>query len=63
MLEYIQEFCCPYCDAPGSILFDLTGGKHQEFIQDCETCCRPISIRAVIDENGLSDFQAVTESD
>ena len=36
---------CPFCYEHISIRVDVTAGETQEFVYDCEVCCRPIDIR------------------
>lgn len=43
---------CPFCGEQISIVLDLTAGPQQEFIYDCEVCCRPIKIKSEIDSDG-----------
>ncbi len=31
---------------------DRTGGRRQDFVIDCEVCCRPIEIELDIDPDG-----------
>jgi hypothetical protein len=40
-----NEFLCPYCAAANLLEIDLSGESRQEFVTDCETCCRPIKVR------------------
>ena len=42
MLEEWND-SCPYCGAPIELLLDLSGGS-QDYVEDCEVCCRPIEI-------------------
>ncbi len=35
---------CPYCAAPITLLIDGSI-PDQEYIEDCEVCCRPIVVR------------------
>ena len=44
-----EEFLCPYCGRPNSLSVDITGGRNQEFVVDCETCCAPIAVCLKID--------------
>ncbi len=41
--EYIesQVVSCPYCGASVEIILDPGGGSDQEYVEDCEVCCRP----------------------
>ena len=32
---------CPYCGEPNEIGLDPGGGASQEYIEDCQVCCRP----------------------
>ena len=49
---------CPYCGEPIDIEVDEGGGGSQQYIEDCQVCCRPISIRAVVDEDGAPSVEA-----
>lgn len=64
MTEFQEEysFQCPYCASMISIVIDLTAGREQSFTTDCEVCCRPISVTAMVDEEGVSSFEAEKES-
>ena len=42
MLE-TQNFTCPYCGEPIELLID-DSIPEQEYIEDCQVCCRPISV-------------------
>ncbi|HTL46877.1 MAG TPA: CPXCG motif-containing cysteine-rich protein [Verrucomicrobiae bacterium] len=64
MLEDALEFECPYCLAAMSISVDLTEGRRQKFVYDCQTCCRPIHLEVRVGEEGLiEDFQALAENE
>ena len=58
MLENSVEFSCPHCGEMLSIQVDLTGGGEQEFIYDCEVCCKPIKIQFEIEEGEIVNFTA-----
>lgn len=34
---------CPYCNAAINLLID-TSIEQQHYIEDCEVCCRPITV-------------------
>ena len=36
---------CPYCGAEVEITLDPGGEEEQEYVEDCEVCCRPWSVR------------------
>jgi uncharacterized Zn finger protein len=46
------EINCPYCGEINYSNSYLTEGKSQEFIYDCEVCCRPIEIKVSQDKDG-----------
>ena len=58
MIEHDCPFDCPHCGDAMSARVDATGGKRQSFIQDCETCCRPIQITVEFEDDEVSSFSA-----
>lgn len=36
---------CPHCGELIVIALDPAGGSHQEYIEDCEVCCRPWQVQ------------------
>lgn len=36
---------CPYCGAPVDVKLDPAGGAAQQYVEDCEVCCRPWEVR------------------
>lgn len=40
-LESEVQVKCPYCGETVEITIDSAGGAAQEYVQDCEICCRP----------------------
>ena len=43
-LEIEKKFKCPYCFERISMLLDLSESGQQDYIEDCEVCCRPIRV-------------------
>jgi hypothetical protein len=39
------EATCPWCASAVAISLDPAGGTTQEYIEDCEICCRPWVVR------------------
>lgn len=39
------SFDCAVCGSPNEVWIDPSQGDEQEFIQDCEICCRPNVVR------------------
>ena len=50
-------FTCPYCWKEISFMIDLTE-QYQSYIEDCEVCCNPISIRFEVVDGRISSFEA-----
>ena len=50
MLEEITVDC-PYCGEAFTALVDPSAGE-QQYLEDCEVCCRPIVFRTDIDDDG-----------
>ena len=36
-----EEVFCPYCGQAIEVVIDASAGS-QEYVEDCEICCRPI---------------------
>lgn len=51
-----QSISCPFCGESISILLDLSAGS-QDYIEDCQVCCRPIQIAFETDAGLLSGIQ------
>ena len=43
---------CPYCGESVEFLLDPSGGTDQEYVEDCEVCCRPWHVRVAVDHSG-----------
>jgi hypothetical protein len=52
---------CPYCGEIISILID-TSVETQEYIEDCQVCCRPIEIQLVVSADGSCQIDARDEN-
>ncbi len=48
---------CPYCWEKFSLLVDVSIDS-QEYVEDCEVCCRPIDFIVEIDEQDRVLIQA-----
>ena len=57
-----QVIQCPYCGEPMEIAVDWSV-RQQHYVEDCQVCCRPITLSVLVDENGDSQIEARTESD
>jgi len=50
-------FQCPYCWQEISMVLDLSVAE-QAYVEDCEGCCAPISIRYRIEDGAVVEFEA-----
>lgn len=53
---------CPYCGEPIEILIDGSV-PNQRYIEDCQVCCRPITLRVELDADGDPQVSAAAEND
>ncbi|CAM5595734.1 CPXCG motif-containing cysteine-rich protein [Rhodanobacter lindaniclasticus] len=53
---------CPYCGEPIGILIDASI-PHQQYIEDCQVCCRPITLTIEVDDDGMIGVRASAEND
>lgn len=53
---------CPYCGEPIELLIDCSV-LHQDYIEDCQVCCRPINVHVSIDDNDEIDVMVSSEDE
>lgn len=51
---------CPYCGEAIELRVDPSGGAQQEYVEDCEICCRPWSVRVAVSGSGRPDVAVST---
>jgi hypothetical protein len=51
---------CPYCGETIELQIDASAGD-QDYIEDCQVCCRPINVSVRINDDG--DIQVRARSD
>jgi len=44
----IESIQCPYCGESIDIVID-DSVDHQQYVEDCSVCCRPINIDVTVD--------------
>ncbi len=54
---------CPYCGESIEHLVDAAGGASQEYVEDCEVCCRPWLVRVTIDGDGHAVVSVNTQDE
>lgn len=53
MKQIEHDIYCPYCGESISVLIDGSIAE-QEYIEDCQVCCRPINFFVVVSEDALT---------
>lgn len=51
-----KTFRCAWCFEINEIFVDISGGEDQEYVEDCQVCCRPNTIRVHIDVDSHQVF-------
>lgn len=60
-METEYAFACPACWQPITMLLDLSVSR-QEYVEDCEVCCRPLLIAYEADGEAVTSFDAQAET-
>lgn len=56
------DVSCPYCGESISVLIDCSV-ESQEYIEDCQVCCRPIVFQVAVDGDGDPRVRVKREDD
>ena len=57
------EFQCAYCGEINATTVDRSAGRKQEYVEDCQVCCRPNLLHIEIDAESLdATIEAVVEN-
>lgn len=62
-VEQNESFLCPYCGESNALSVDVSAGRHQEFVVDCEICCAPIVVRLQIQGEEIVSIDVLREND
>lgn len=52
---------CPYCGEQIDLAVDPGGGAYQEYVEDCEICCRPLQLTVSWDSSGGVHVEALAD--
>ena len=61
MLSY-EDIECPYCGEWINLVLDTSAGP-QQYIEDCQVCCRPISVNLDVDADGDAVVRVQSEEE
>jgi hypothetical protein len=50
------EVVCPYCGETNEIAIDPGGGDSQEYVEDCQVCCRPWHVSVTYRADGSAEI-------
>ncbi len=50
-MEIESTFTCAYCFETIETTVDISGGMRQEYVEDCQVCCRPNSLTIIVAED------------
>ena len=53
---------CPYCGEVVEIALDPGSGRHQEYTEDCQVCCRPWLVVVSYLPDGSAEVSVDAES-
>jgi transcription elongation factor Elf1 len=54
-MDTTATYSCPYCGEESVTGVDVSAGFSQRYIEDCQVCCRPMTLFVTFDED---DFTA-----
>ncbi len=52
---------CPYCGQVNEIGLDPGGGATQDYVEDCQVCCRPWRVLVTYQPDGAADVMVEAE--
>lgn len=57
------DVACPWCGEVVSVRLDPGGGPAQEYVEDCQVCCRPWQVHVTWDADGQAEVWAEAAGD
>ncbi|HUR94455.1 MAG TPA: CPXCG motif-containing cysteine-rich protein [Gemmatimonadales bacterium] len=61
-VETEATILCPYCGEINEIGLDPGSGARQEYVEDCQVCCRPWRVVVTYLPDGAADVSVEAES-
>ena len=62
-MNEVAYVSCPYCGESSELVVDRGGGTIQEYVEDCEVCCRPWLVRIRLMGDGEPSVSVATLDD
>jgi len=63
LAEDTSEVICPYCGELVEIALDAGGGARQEYVEDCQVCCRPWKVKVNYGRDGVANVTVEADDD
>jgi hypothetical protein len=57
-----ETIVCPHCGEQIDLLIDCSAG-HQEYVEDCSVCCRPIMVSVQIEDGEVVAIEGRAENE
>ncbi len=51
-MQDTATYACAYCGEPNVTFPDWSGGRRQQYIEDCTVCCQPNVLYVTLDPDG-----------
>jgi hypothetical protein len=61
--DLTARIACPCCGEDIELAVDPGGGTLQQYVEDCEVCCRPMQLTVTWDQHGAAHVDAATDDD
>jgi hypothetical protein len=61
--DTVAEVSCPYCGETNEVAVDPGSGAAQEYVEDCQVCCRPWRVVVSYDATGAAHVWVQTTDD
>ncbi len=58
-----SEVHCPYCGEAVEITLDPGSGGSQQYIEDCQVCCRPWQVNVTYRDDGTAEVYVEASDD
>jgi cysteine-rich CPXCG protein len=50
---------CPYCGESNEVTLDPGSGSDQEYVEDCQVCCRPWLMHVRYTRDGTAEIEVI----
>lgn len=63
MLFEEKSYTCPYCGEELVMEVNSQDGESQDFVSDCDVCCKPIVYSILFSDDEIEHFHASRDDD